>query len=115
MIEEDYSPGYTVFQGIEVDPDIDKSGLKEFIEALMKQGVQAAEEGSKKKKKDAKVAADGVEEQLFDIMSTLKGFESEIKHLSANAWDYLCTCKVVITRVPSMSTMVEQSMANFTA
>ena len=36
----------------------------------------------------------------------------EIKHLSANAWDYLTNCKIVIKRVPSLEWMVDQSMAN---
>ena len=34
MIEDDYSPGYTVFTGIEIDPNFDKKGLIEYIDGL---------------------------------------------------------------------------------
>jgi hypothetical protein len=36
MIEDEYSPGYTVFTGVEIDPDFDKKGLLEFFEHLKK-------------------------------------------------------------------------------
>ena len=46
----------------------------------------------------------------MSILDQIKGYEKTIKHLTANAWDYLCTCKVVITRVTSGQEMVEQSV-----
>ena len=51
----------------------------------------------------------------MNIISQLKGYEKTIKHLSANAWDFLCTCKVVIKRVPSSQEMVEKSLENIRA
>ena len=40
MIADEYSPGYTVFTGVEVDQNINKKGLIEYIEGLNKQGIQ---------------------------------------------------------------------------